>query len=86
MHYLFDNITFAQFDFVRLVKRADDFSAGDKCKSLYAVKVCVLNSHDSRVSKQLFRVVVDQLSEIQPFNSYEKLNGHGQTMLKTPAA
>ena len=34
----------------------------DKCKSLDSLKVCVLDGHDSGISKQLLRVVVDELS------------------------
>ena len=48
---------------LHLAKAVQQFITCDKGQSLHAFKVCVFNSHDTGISKQLLWVVVNQLPE-----------------------
>ena len=61
MANLLNQITLANLDLVRMTESGYNLSSGDEGKSLNAVKVSVLNSHDALVSEELLGVVVDEL-------------------------
>ena len=62
MANLLNQITLANLDLVRMTESGYNLSSGDEGKSLNAVKVSVLNSHDALISEELLGVVVDELS------------------------
>ena len=51
--YLFNEVALADLDLLRVAEGGDDLSPGDEGQALNAVKVGVLNSHDTLVSEQL---------------------------------
>lgn len=60
--YLLDEITMTKFDQFRSPESRNNFATSNKTKAFNSVKIGVLNSHDASIGKQLFGVVVNQLS------------------------
>ena len=45
-----------------IIEQKDMSVTSNKCQSFHALKVSVLNCHDTSVGKQLFWIVIDELS------------------------
>ncbi len=61
--YLLDEITATKFDEFGMTEGRYDFSASNQGKTLDTIKIGMLYSHYTSISKQLFRIVVNQLPE-----------------------
>lgn len=56
------NIEYLNWYLFRRIESGDNLSAQDKRQTFNTLKISMLNSHNTSISKQLLRIVIDELS------------------------